>query len=416
MNRSRLCRMVFISFMVVVLTTYVGGITGAQAADTDDFVIKVNTIVNQGTSNPDFTIPTYGVGYDYNIDCDNDGINEATNVTGPYKCVYPSHGTYTIRIKDNTGLGTGFPRIYFYDSLDKQKVFSIEQWGTGKWDTMQNAFYNCEYLRINASDAPDLSNVTDLSGMFYSDNRVNADISHWDTSHVTDMSGMFEGASSFNQDLNTWDTSNVITMASMFKTAYDFNGDISGWDTSSVTDMSDMFTAASSFNQNIGSWDTGNVTDMSSMFAYASSFNQDISGWNTSSVTNMEWMFADASSFNQNIGGWDTSSVTTFYSMFRNALAFDQDLGGWDVTGVTIANGFDDMFYGKKLSTVNYDALLIGWHSQSLYVGAVFDGGSSTYCLGKDARADIISTYGWRIYDGGHRCAAIYLPLIIQSP
>ena len=81
----------------------------------DDFVITVKTD-NPGTSsNTQFTIPTYsGETYNYNVDCDNDGLDEATAQTGNYTCSYASAGTYTISIKDNSGAGTGFPRIYFY--------------------------------------------------------------------------------------------------------------------------------------------------------------------------------------------------------------------------------------------------------------------------------------------------------------
>ena len=50
----------------------------AAAPSPDDFVITVKTD-NAGTSGPmQFTIPTNGGGYNYNVDCDNDGVNEAT--------------------------------------------------------------------------------------------------------------------------------------------------------------------------------------------------------------------------------------------------------------------------------------------------------------------------------------------------
>jgi hypothetical protein len=41
------------------------------------------------------------------VDCNNDGTNEATAQTGDYTCNYGAAGTYTIRIKDNSGAGTG---------------------------------------------------------------------------------------------------------------------------------------------------------------------------------------------------------------------------------------------------------------------------------------------------------------------
>ena len=49
------------------------------------------------------------------------------------------------------------------------------------------------------------------------------DINNWDVSNVTNMYGMFYGASSFNQPLNNWDVSNVTDMWSMFDGAVSFN-------------------------------------------------------------------------------------------------------------------------------------------------------------------------------------------------
>ena len=155
----------------------------------DDFVITVKTD-NTGTStSTQFTIPTYsGETYNYNVDCNNDGVNEATAQTGDYTCNYAAAGTYTVRIKDNTGLGTGFPRIYFNASGDRQKLLTIEQWGKGKWTSMNSAFYGCSNLAGQAADSPDLSGVTDLSYMFRNANVFNQHIGGWDTSHVTNMS------------------------------------------------------------------------------------------------------------------------------------------------------------------------------------------------------------------------------------
>ena len=39
-----------------------------------------------------------------------------------------------------------------------------------------------------ATDVPDLSGVTDMSGMFFDADSFNGDISEWDVSGVTDMS------------------------------------------------------------------------------------------------------------------------------------------------------------------------------------------------------------------------------------
>jgi surface protein len=76
-------------------------------------------------------------------------------------------------------------------------------------------------------------------------------ISIWDVSNVTDMGGIFSGAESFNQDIGNWDVSNVTDMAGMFSDASSFNQDIGQWDVSKVTNMQFMFYGAKSFNQDM---------------------------------------------------------------------------------------------------------------------------------------------------------------------
>ena len=312
------------------------------AAGTDDFVITAKTD-NTGTStDTQFTIPAGTGTFNYNVDCDNDGTDEATAQTGSYTCSYGSAGTYTVRIE-----GT-FPHIYFNNTGDKEKILSVEQWGTGVWGSMEKAFYGAANLVVNATDNPNLSSVTNMSYMFSYASAFNQDISSWNVSNVTNMSYMFYGASAFNQDISSWNVSNVTTMSSMFYYASVFNQDISLWNVSNVTSMWSMF-SYTLFNQDIGSWDVSNVTNMSYMFRYTSSFNQDISLWNVSNVTGMFFMF-------------------------------------YDVT----------------LSVSNYDALLNGWNAQVLQNGVTFHGGNSTYCA-ITARDNMTAVDGhnWTITDGG---------------
>jgi surface protein len=453
---------------------------GKDCTGISDFVITVQTD-NPGTSaNTAFTIPTYsGAVYDYNVDCNDDDVvaDDFVGQTGDVTCTYDLPGTYNIRIKDNSGAGTGFPRIYFNNQGDKDKLLTVDQWGMNHWSSMERAFYGCSNLTVPAVDKPDLSNVTSLKYMFAYATEFNQPISDWDTSNITDMSYMFYGASTFDQDISTnqdigsWDTSGVTDMRSMFDQAVVFDQPIGNWNTGSVTNMSSMFYFASAFNQPIGGWDTSNVTSMSGMFAESDVFDQDIGLWNTANVTNTSAMFYYNTVFNQDIGGWDTSSVTTMESMFHHASAFNQDigrdevLGSWDTSNVTnmrsmfdIASAFNqdisnwntgnvinmslmfkdaekfdqdigewdvssladatDMFTNIALSTAKYDALLIGWDAQDLQTGITFSGGNSTYCSGESARTHMISADGWIISDGGKNCGSdftIYLPLIITS-
>ncbi len=116
-----------------------------------------------------------------------DGIVETITSGNPPTHTYSTVGTYTIKIS-----GT-FPRIFFdYNSSDVFKILSIENWGTIHWQTMRYASSDCRNLVYNATDAPDLSNVTDMSGMFAGDYGFRGDIRNWNVSNVTDHLGFSE--------------------------------------------------------------------------------------------------------------------------------------------------------------------------------------------------------------------------------
>ena len=75
------------------------------------------------------------------------------------------------------------------------------------------------------------------------------EISNWDVSNVTNMGGMFLNAESFNQPLNNWNVSKVDDMRGMFHRARSFNQPLNNWNVSNVEDMEGMFQNAISFNQ-----------------------------------------------------------------------------------------------------------------------------------------------------------------------
>ena len=111
------------------------------------------------------------------------------------------------------------------------------------------------------------SKITDMSELFHYSKRDNfTGIEKWDVSNVTDMTAMFFRVKSFNGDISNWDVSNVYSMAGMFFGAESFNGDISKWDVTRVEDMLMMFNKASSFNQDLSSWNVSNAKFMDYMF------------------------------------------------------------------------------------------------------------------------------------------------------
>jgi len=121
------------------------------------------------------------------------------------------------------------------------------------------------------------------------------------TTKVTNMDELFfidfNTGSDFNQDISSWDMSNVTDMTLMFYRAYVFNQNISSWDVSNVTKMRYMFFKAEVFNQPIGNWDVSSVYDMERMFRYATSYNQDLSSWSVDGV-------AQCLQFSDNTPSW----------------------------------------------------------------------------------------------------------------
>ena len=87
----------------------------------------------------------------------------------------------------------------------------------------------------------DVSEITDMSYLFFNLDPHNIDISGWDVSNVTTMRAMFWGCQNFNCDLSKWDISNVTNMINMFYDCKEFNSDLSKWDVSNVKDMRNMF-------------------------------------------------------------------------------------------------------------------------------------------------------------------------------
>lgn len=344
-----------------VMMLGVGGLTllamtqpaKADAINNTDFVMTIDT-TKPGVSNTDqFTIPVTGGGYNYTVDCNNDGIPDAVGVTSSHTCTYSDEGRHTIRI------GGTFPQIYVNNAGDRLKIMSVDQWGTGAWRSMDSAFRGAENMDVKATDVPNLTNVTSLQGMF-------------DTAHS--LKG--EGAN--------WQ-----------------------WNTSNVTTTANMFHGAGQFNQNIGAWNMGNVTSAGHMFAYAGAFNNggssSIASWNTAKLEYADSMFEWADSFNQPIGLWNMTKAHAMVRMLANARAFNQSLAGWqltslqDVTGNPYAGGAN-MLDNTALSVQNYDATLTAWNNAVLKSPVTLGAAGLKYCTAEAAHAALQKA----VADGGH--------------
>ena len=332
----------------------------ADAINTTDFVITVKTN-NAGVSSPNqFRIPSAGGGYNYTLDCDNDGAPETTGNSGSAVCTYGTPGVYTIRI------GGAFPRFFFNNGGDKLKLLSVDQWGTGKWSSMERAFYGAANMDVKAVDVPKFATGMPI-----------------DTQH------MFRDAKSLVGSGANWN-----------------------WDTSQFRYASSMFNGAEKFNQNIGGWDMANATQMGNMFNNAKAFNNggsdSIKNWNVSKVQFMDNMFSGATSFNQPIGSWNTSSVIGMRSMFSGATSFNQSLANLNITKLQATGseyvGAGNILDETALSIDNYDATIKGWSAQDVATGLTIGVNSLKYCQAEPERTVLINTKRVRFVGDSKDC------------
>jgi len=311
------------------------------------FTIEVKTD-NVGTSN-DNQFQFTGAEGDYDVVAKQNGTQLATfnDLSGQETITLPSSGIYVLEVSAKEV--NGFNRIEFNDGGDNLKITDIKQWGEVAWSSFKRAFLGCSNMLTTATDAPNLSNVTNMRYMFYFASSANPNTTNWDVSNVTNMYAMFRNATSANPDTSNWDVSSVTNMRLMFRDATSANPVTTNWDVSSVTNMRLMFLDATSANPVTTNWDVSSVTDMNSMFSNATSANPDTSNWDVSSVTNMS-----------------------------------------------------NMFQNSNLSEENLTACYENWSQLNLQQNVEFSAGNTKYNASGQAGRDIlVNTYNWTITDGG---------------
>ncbi len=298
------------------------------------------------------TISTIDGVYNYRIDW-GDGTIE-NNVTGDATHQYATPGIHTVSISGD------FPRFRINPG-NNSKIKEVQQWGDIAWSTMEYTFVGCDNLDVTATDIPDLSQVTNMSGMFSNcENLVgNASFNSWDVSNVETMDFMFVDATNFNQPLNNWNVAAVKSLSGMFIDASNFNQNINNWNVGAVENMELMFLEATSFNSPLNNWNVSNVTNMQSMFTSASNFNQPLDNWNVIAVQDMGGMFADATSFNQSINNWNVAAVENMSDMFAGATNFNQPLDNWNVIAVQGMGGMfaDATSFNQNINNWNVGAV-----------------------------------------------------------
>ena len=312
-------------------------------------------------------------------------------------------------------------KFYFYNlqqnkytvKTNQEMKFIMNMWKSNRQNAI-NIYGNIASLNTNkVTDLSDLMNPNKVETIYFND-----DISSWDVSNITNMTNMFYNCRFFNQDLSKWDVSSVTDMSGMFYGCSSFNGNIADWDVSGVTNMNFMFYECSEFVINLGNWNLNQLlsSNTNRMFLHCTAmenlydsstysiirhiqdastrdriknelfltpkieswkiyfdnvttkFNDngklnnsyildyDICGnikydfelWDVSNVEDMSELFKNINDFYVfDIGNWDVSNVTNMSQMFYNNLNFNSDLSAWD-NKVSKVENMSEMFYGCK--------------------------------------------------------------------
>ena len=340
---------------------------------------------NAGTSATNqFTIPTTGTGYLYDIET-SDG-QSTTGLTGGTTITFPSAGTYDVYISGS------FPQFYFNNAGDRLKLINLKNFGIyAQGSTSQvNAFYGCSNMVISATDIGHFENVTNFSFAWRGCSSLTS-FPLLDTSSGTNFSFAWQGCnkltsfplldtSSGTNFSSAWSDCTLLTsfplidtsLGTDFSAAWNRCSSLTSFpliDTSSGTNFSNAWSVCSSLTS-FSLIDTSNGT----IFAYA--------WYGCSSLTSFPLL--DTSLGTNFAYAWsDCSSLTSF-----PANAFDTN----------IASNYASSFTSTKLSTQSIDDILISLDASGVINGTFNQsgGGNLPSAVGLAAKANLISK-GWTI-------------------
>lgn len=262
---------------------------------------------------------------------------------------------------------------------------SVTTSGNGQLDTSASTQANSMFM-LNHSlqsvniNALDLSNASNISGIFYEDTALKnvSNLNQWKTDKATDMSLMFEKTAIANIDVSSWDTKNVVNMHQMFWN-YQGNsinvGGTFGKNLGNVKDFGYMFcgmTYAAAVT-GLNTWDTHAATDMSYFLNGSMNvMNIDVSNFNTSNVTDFAHMFDyTLQNFTLNLTSFDTRKATDMTGMLANLGLYQQggQNFGLDTLGLgqnTILNstvGLQDPIVGVTLPSNGKPVMEADWRN-----------------------------------------------------
>jgi surface protein len=301
------------------------------------------------------TIPNT-VGSSYTVDWGDETTTteSAGNISHTYDGSYPNP-TVSIGAAGDSGPFTTFS---FSGGGSRSDLLDVPQWGSIQFTSLYYMFSYCNNasFQISATDSPDLTNATSMSGTF-NRSTFNSNINHWNVSTITTMQNCFVRASSFNQPLNNWDTSSLENVQSMFFRSSSFNQPLNNWDTGSITTFGDTFYLASLFNQNISDWDFnsllitgGLINTLNSTSITTENYTDTLVGWAVKIYKNSGpySISFTGSNFSSKFDGTRTSDNTSGQTY---AAKYGSD---WTATGWTDAQDAYDYLVGATAGwTIN---------------------------------------------------------------
>ena len=150
------------------------------------FMFKIKTDNIGFSEDNQYTLHVGDGIFNYRIEW-GDGSNDYFSTSDNQVHTYAVTGEYIIKISGE------FPHMQHpVTGGDPAKLIDVISWGSIEWGSMHAMFYNCVNITtFSANNVPDLSNVTDMSYMFYNAINFDGDIEDWDTSNVTNMEGVF---------------------------------------------------------------------------------------------------------------------------------------------------------------------------------------------------------------------------------
>lgn len=156
--------------------------------------------------------------------------------------------------------------------------------------SFRQLFSDCPKLKSINTDAIDLSNVSDISFMFYGCSSLKEiDVSNWDVSKITNFDHFAAHANLKRKGIENWNTSSATNMNALFHNCAEEELDLSGWDVSKVQFFCQMFENSPNLKRIKGleNWDTSSGLGFDEMFERCYKLEEvDLSAFNTTKAKN----------------------------------------------------------------------------------------------------------------------------------